>query len=105
MYGCGDHSDKVKNFNITNPSNPCEGNEYTYKDIFDEYTVSVDWEWFECTKTMKCIHQNNRCNSHPHPDCIYEKDGLFIAEDEDNCPSRDFFYDMKFSILFLHKQD
>ena len=57
MYGCEDHSDKVKNFNIINPSNPCGGNEYTYKDIFDEYTVPVDWE---CTEVRNATFQSGK---------------------------------------------
>ena len=69
-------------------SNPCEGNEYTYHDkaclecITTEVTIVVNWQWFPCTQTKKCIHQKNRCDSYPHPDCSYEKDGKMIAEGE-----------------------
>ena len=88
-YGCPDNSDKVKDFNTNNQSEPCEGNEYTYHDMWGiEETILVDWKWFACTKTEKCIHQQNQCNSFPHPDCIYEKDGMMIAEDEENCSIR-----------------
>ena len=47
--------------------------------------ITVDWTWFSCLKTRKCIHINSRCDLHPHPDCIYEKDGLLVAEDEEDC--------------------
>ena len=35
----------------------------------------VDWKWFPCKKAQKCIHIDNRCDLHPHPDCLYEKVG------------------------------
>ena len=45
----------------------------------------VDWTWFHCKQTQRCIHNSHRCNLHPHPDCIYEKDGVRVAEDEEGC--------------------
>ena len=47
--------------------------------------VPVYWTWFHCKATQRCIHYSHRCNLHPHPDCIYEKDGVRIAEDEEGC--------------------
>ena len=45
----------------------------------------VDWTWFHCKATQRCIHNSHRCNLHPHPDCIYEKNGVRVAEDEEGC--------------------
>ena len=45
----------------------------------------VDWTWFHCKATQRCIHNSHRCNLHPHPDCIYEKNGVKVAEDEEGC--------------------
>ena len=56
----------------------------TYKDP-DAEDVPVDWKWFHCKATQRCIHNSHRCNLHPHPDCIYEKDGVKVAEDEEGC--------------------
>ena len=47
--------------------------------------VDVKWKWFKCINKRKCIHPNSRCDLHPHPDCIYEKNGHFVAEDEEDC--------------------
>ena len=47
----------------------------------------ADWRWFSCTMSRKCVHSNSRCDEHPHPSCIFEKDGMKFAEDEDNCLS------------------
>ena len=85
-YGCLDNSDKVKDFNTSNVLNPCGGTEYP--EYGGHYTSTVYYEWFECSQTKKCIHQQNRCDSFPHPDCIYEKDNVLIAEDEENCTTR-----------------
>ena len=55
----------------------------------DYYTngvgVNVSWTWFHCKATQRCIHSSHRCDLHPHPDCIYEKDGVRLAEDEEGC--------------------
>ena len=37
------------------------------------HQIVVDWKWFPCKKAQKCIHIDNRCDLHPHPDCLYEK--------------------------------
>ena len=58
------------------------GDEY----VIDEYTsVNVTWEWFHCKVSQKCIHASSRCDLHPHPECIYEKDGVLVSEDEEDC--------------------
>ena len=36
-------------------------------------------------KTQKCIHIDSRCDLHPNPECVYEKDGMMVAEDEEGC--------------------
>ena len=47
---------------------------------------NISWQQFPCYKTENCIHPINRCDQHPHPDCIYRNDeGQLIAEDEENC--------------------
>ena len=28
---------------------------------------------------------DSRCDLHPHSECIYEKDGITVAEDEEGC--------------------
>ena len=45
----------------------------------------MTWEWFHCKITQKCIHASSRCDMHPHPECIYEKDGVMVSEDEEDC--------------------
>ena len=98
--GCADDSDKVKKFNSSNINNPCEGDEYTYYDLFDNdlKVRSVEWKWFPCTHTKKCVHSKNHCDLHPHPDCIYEsEDGTIFSEDEEDCPLRKFFYNLQSS--------
>ena len=77
------------------------GDEYRYLNWEGNWiswqVKQVDWKWFACTHTKKCIHFNNRCDSHPHPDCIYKNDhGLLVSEDEEDCPSRRFFYNVRF---------
>ena len=47
----------------------------------DGETHSVTWQWFACEKSQTCIHIDNRCDLHPHPDCLYEG----VAEDEEDC--------------------
>ena len=94
--GCRDKSDKVKPFDRSNKTHPCIGNKYTYYDYWKEQvTIEVDWKWFACTQTRKCIRQQSRCDSFPHPDCIYEKDGLMIAEDEEYCSIGELFHYME----------
>ena len=89
--GCPDKSDIVINMTVNDDSNKVScGDKYFYHDwTIDKTTkVNVNWKWFECHKTEKCIHQNTRCDLHPHPACIYEnKKGEMVAEDEENCLS------------------
>ena len=80
--GCQDNSDISMVANQT--SNPPCGNTYT-NEYIDSSVFPVDWKWFHCQKTKRCIHISHRCNLHPHPDCIYEKDGVRVAEDEEGC--------------------
>ena len=65
--GCSDKSDISQD--MDKEDNSTCGNIYVTP--WTEYTV--DWEWFACKKAQKCIHINNRCDLHPHPDCLYEK--------------------------------
>ena len=68
-----------------------------YQTLYEDWNVvSVDWKWFPCNQTKKCIHFNNRCDSIPHPDCIYENEnGFMIAEDEEYCSLRKSFLSLK----------
>ena len=45
----------------------------------------VDWTWFPCLQTRKCIHIESRCDLYPNIECIYEKNGMLVAEDEEGC--------------------
>ena len=47
--------------------------------------IEVTWDWFHCEITQKCIHGSNRCDLHPNPECIYEKGGIMVSEDEEEC--------------------
>ena len=68
-------------------NNKC-GETYQYIDFNSRMQKTLaEWTWFACTKTRKCIHIRSRCDQHPHPSCVYEKDGMKFAEDEDNCTS------------------
>ena len=75
--GCEDQSDKTKKRNSS-----CLGETYEYK-----YTVNVTWEWFHCDKASPpvCIDKKLQCDMLPHPDCIYNKTGVMVAQDEENC--------------------
>ena len=48
-------------------------------------TMEVTWDWFHCKTTQKCIHVSSRCDMHPNVECIYEKDGVMLSEDEEDC--------------------
>ena len=96
-FGCEDNSDKVKDANTSNTDNPC-GEEYSYYDFdFDQEKWITEigkatWEWFHCKKTEKCIPFQLRCDSHPHPSCIYNDDNnKTYAEDEENCSKKKVF--------------
>ena len=65
------------------PDKPCDGSNYFYKG--DNIEAPTDWLWFHCRSTHKCIHIDSRCDMHPHSDCIYDKDGILVAEDEEGC--------------------
>ena len=88
--GCPDHSDKVKDSEPEPTDDPCGGDSYTYNDnsrMPTQQTVTVDWDWFYCPQSKKCIHQIGRCNKIPHPECTFKSEttGETIAEDEVGC--------------------
>ena len=69
--GCSDKSDISQDMTQEdNTINDSCGNVYTSP---NGQIVTVDWEWFPCQKSKTCIHIDNRCDLHPHPDCLYEK--------------------------------
>ena len=80
--GCGKYGDNsdisMKMQSKDSSSPPSCGNIYIgpYGD-----TQDVTWQWFPCERSQTCIHIDNRCDLHPHPDCLYEG----IAEDEEDC--------------------
>ena len=84
-YGCPDHSDKVKDPNPETPDDPCGGNSYTYEDGL--VTETVDWDWFHCNQSQKCIHHSGRCDMIPNSACTFKNKttGQTIVEDEDGC--------------------
>ena len=65
------------------PDKPCNGSNYFWNGHNIEAPTS--WSWFMCINTKKCIHIDSRCDMHPHTECIYEKDGVMVAEDEEEC--------------------
>ena len=67
----------------TSSDKPCDGSNYFYQGQNMEAPTS--WLWFQCINTQKCIHIDSRCDMHPNPACIYEKDGVMVAEDEEGC--------------------
>ena len=82
--GCPDHSDKVKDSNPDTPDDPCGADTYTYYDEFgDQRTAVVDWDWFYCPQSKKCIHQIGRCDKIPHHACTFKNETT--AEDEVGC--------------------
>ena len=82
-WGCPDKSDIVKDMNTDTPEDPCGGETYTSP---QGYSYDVTWDWFLCHEKNKCIHSSNRCNLHPHPECIYmNRDGEMVGEDEEGC--------------------
>ena len=85
--GCPDHSDKIKDPNPETPNAPCGGNSYTYQNFGErQKTVVVDWDWFYCPQSKKCIHQIGRCDKIPHPNCTFKNEkGETFAEDEVGC--------------------
>ena len=86
--GCPDHSDKVKDSEPEPTDDPCGGDSYTYYDFLSEKqkTAVVDWDWFYCAQSKKCIHQIGRCDKIPHPNCTFKNEkGETFAEDEVGC--------------------
>jgi hypothetical protein len=47
----------------------------------------VDWDWFYCAQSKKCIHRAGRCDKIPHHECTFKNEttGETIAEDEVGC--------------------
>ena len=83
--GCPDYSGVVTKMVKNNTSNHSSCTSKEYIQSMGKPT-SVSWQWFACYKTKYCIHPTNRCDQHPHPDCIYKNEkGQLIAEDEENC--------------------
>ena len=83
--GCPDHSGVVTKMvkNDTSNHSSCTSKEYI---LSNGIPANISWQWFPCYKRQNCIHPTNRCDQHPHPDCIYRNEkGQFIAEDEENC--------------------
>ena len=79
---CNDNTDKVMN-STTSSDKPCDGSNYFSNGYNIEAPTS--WLWFQCINNQKCIHIDSRCDMHPNPACIYEKDGVMVAEDEEGC--------------------
>lgn len=79
---CDDNSDKVMN-STTSLDKPCNGSNYFWHG--DSIEMPIGWGWFHCKITQKCIHIDSRCDLHPSPHCIYEKNGVMVAEDEEDC--------------------
>ena len=65
------------------PDKPCNVSNYFWHGRNIEAPTS--WIWFYCRNNQKCIHIDSRCDLHPHTQCIYEKDGVMVAEDEEGC--------------------
>ena len=81
---CDDNSDKVMNSTMS-PDKPCDGSNYFVNTLGIYVEAPTSWDWFHCRNTKKCIHIDSRCDLHPHSECIYEKDGTLMAEDEEGC--------------------
>ena len=86
--GCPDKSDVVKDMNTDTTKDPCGGETYISP---RGASFDVTWDWFPCHRTQKCIHSRNRCDLHPHPECIFENDqGETVGEDEEGCQKEDY---------------
>ena len=80
-FGCTDNSDKVKPFDT---AGGCGGKNYSYPGT--SISKHVNWQWFACHQNEQCINIENRCDGLPNPACVYQdKNGNFIAEDEEFC--------------------
>ena len=86
--GCPDHSDKVKDPNPETPDDPCGGDSYTYT-LYNgkQKTETVDWDWYYCRQSQKCIHRSGRCDKIPNPACTFKNETTneTIVEDEVGC--------------------
>ena len=78
-----------KDFIVLYPAkDPCGGETYISP---RGASFDVTWDWFPCHRTQKCIHFRNRCDLHPHPECIFENDqGETVGEDEEGCQKEDY---------------
>ena len=79
---CDDNSDKVMN-STKSLDKPCNGSNYFYQG--HTFEAPTDWTWFHCRNNDKCIHIDSRCDMHPNYECIYDRDGIMVAEDEEEC--------------------
>ena len=80
--GCGqygDYSDISMKMQSQDSSSPPSCGEIYIEP--DGKKHSVTWQWFACERSQTCIHIDNRCDLHPHPDCLFEG----VAEDEEDC--------------------
>ena len=100
-YGCNDNSDKIKDADKSNASNPCGGKDYPYYDLSDAFkwiikNGTATWEkWFYCSHNGICIPDHLRCDSRAHWACTYQEGNKTIAQDEEHCPDRQVFYHLK----------
>ena len=63
--GCADNSDKVKDANPDDTSNPCGGDDFTYFDRgkdkkWIKKNATAKWAWFHCKVNGKCIPSHLR---------------------------------------------
>ena len=65
------------------PDKPCDRKNYVWQGEIE--FAPEDWRWFHCINAKRCIHIDSRCDLHPNPECIYEKAGIRVAEDEEGC--------------------
>ena len=78
--GCrkyGDNSDISMKMRPQDSSSPPSCGNIYIDPVGDQYNFPM----FSCKRSQTCIHIDNRCDLHPHPDCLYEG----IAEDEEDC--------------------
>ena len=73
-----------------------------YTPSWSKENITVDWKWFPCKERQKCIHIDNRCNLHPHPDCLYEK--VKILKESVSSSQSSFLYFFEFFFEFNHFQ-
>ena len=83
-FGCQDKSDISQKMTATDASNLTCGDAYKQNNP-NNPDWSVDWTWFACHQTQKCIHIDSRCDLHPNIECVYVRNGVLVAEDEEEC--------------------